>query len=164
MQISCSPLTAMHTRTSHPLGQLQVLASLLSHTVDSERFLLEWNSCNRYTHSSIHIHKYTLTLPAEHCTHVPSRTQSGGWFCVLQKLAASLNEKGLDSETGISASDEADYGQSIEMFLQYGASLSVIDQINSHSYPGSQKLYRVYVTSASNCAYINGLGMTSLLL
>lgn len=57
----------------------------------------------------------------------------------MQKLAASLSQKGLNSDTSIAASDEADYGQSIQMFLQYGDSLSVIDQINTHSYPGGQQ-------------------------
>lgn len=96
---------------------------------------------------------------------MPSRTQSGGWLCVLQKLAASLSEKGLDTETGISASDEADYGQSIQMFLQYGDSLSVIDQINSHSYPGLQKLYRVCPRCQQQlCMNQWGPGMMLLLL
>ena len=61
------------------------------------------------------------------------------WLCLVQRLAASLSEAGLESDTGISASDEANYGQSIETFLQYGDSLSVIDQINTHSYPGAQQ-------------------------
>lgn len=66
-------------------------------------------------------------------------------FCPVQKLAASLSQKGLNSETSIAASDEADYGQSIEIFLQYGDSLSVIDQLNTHSYPGWQQ------TVCKNC-------------
>ncbi|KAL3131225.1 hypothetical protein ABBQ38_000523 [Trebouxia sp. C0009 RCD-2024] len=58
---------------------------------------------------------------------------------ILQKLAASLSEKGLSPETGISASDEAGFGQSLASFLQYDESLSVIDQINTHSYPEEVK-------------------------
>lgn len=54
----------------------------------------------------------------------------------LQKLAASLDAKGLSSEIGISASDEDEYGTSIATFLQYGAALSVIDQIGTHAYQG----------------------------
>ncbi|DBA70019.1 TPA: hypothetical protein ACH3X2_012319 [Trebouxia sp. C0005] len=53
---------------------------------------------------------------------------------ILQKLAASLDAKGLSSEIGISASDEDEYGTSIATFLQYGAALSVIDQIGTHAY------------------------------
>lgn len=53
---------------------------------------------------------------------------------ILQKLAASLDAKGLSPETGISASDEDEYGTSIATFLQYGAALSVIDQISTHAY------------------------------
>ena len=70
------------------------------------------------------------------CLLLSALLMTDQWFYVVQKLAASLSEKGLNSDTGVAASDEADYGQSIEMFLQYGDSLSVIDQINSHSYPG----------------------------
>ncbi len=55
----------------------------------------------------------------------------------LQKLAASLDVKGLSLETGISASDEDEYGTSIATFLQYGAALSVIDQIGTHAYQGA---------------------------
>ena len=55
---------------------------------------------------------------------------------LLQKLAASLSEKGLSPETGISASDEAGFGRSFTSYLQYGDSLSVINQINTHGYPG----------------------------
>ena len=51
-------------------------------------------------------------------------------------MAASLDAKGLSSETGISASDEDEYGTSIATFLQYGAALSVIDQISTHAYQG----------------------------
>lgn len=54
----------------------------------------------------------------------------------LQKLAASLDAKGLSPETGISASDEDEYGTSIATFLQYGSALSVIDQIGTHAYQG----------------------------
>ena len=59
---------------------------------------------------------------------------SAEWL--LQKLATSLQAKGLSAETVISASDEADYGQSLGTFLQYGAALVDIGQINTHSYPG----------------------------
>lgn len=70
------------------------------------------------------------------CLVLSALLRTGQWLYLVQKLAVSLREKGLNSDTGIAASDEADYGQSIEMFLQYGDSLSVIDQINTHSYPG----------------------------
>ncbi|KAL0045131.1 hypothetical protein WJX82_009312 [Trebouxia sp. C0006] len=53
---------------------------------------------------------------------------------ILQKLAISLDAKGLSPETGISASDEDEYGTSIATFLQYGSALSVIDQIGTHAY------------------------------
>jgi len=54
----------------------------------------------------------------------------------LQNLAASLDAKGLSPKTGISASDEDEYGTSIATFLQYGSALSVIDQIGTHAYQG----------------------------
>lgn len=56
-------------------------------------------------------------------------------LCV-QKLAASLADKGLSPETGISASDEDEYGTSLATFLQYGSALSVIDQLSTHAYQG----------------------------
>ena len=51
-----------------------------------------------------------------------------------QKLATSLAEKELSPDTGISASDEYQYEWAIETFQQYGKSLDVIDQINTHAY------------------------------
>lgn len=53
---------------------------------------------------------------------------------VLQKLHASLDEKELSPETGISASDEVQYESAIYTFEQYGDSLKYIDQINTHGY------------------------------
>ena len=58
----------------------------------------------------------------------------------LQKLAASLSAKGLSPDTGISASDEDEYGTSLATFLQYGSALSVIDQISTHAYQGRLRL------------------------
>jgi len=66
----------------------------------------------------------------------------------LQKLAASLDAKGLSPDTGISASDEDEYGTSIATFLQYGSALSVIDQIGTHAYQGVMLLA---ATSAKSC-------------
>jgi hypothetical protein len=57
---------------------------------------------------------------------------------LLQKLAASLDEKELSPETGISASDEYQYEWAIDTFLQYGKTLDVISQINTHGYHGMQ--------------------------
>jgi len=57
---------------------------------------------------------------------------------LLQKLAASLDEKELSPETGISASDEYQYEWAIDTFLQYGKTLEVISQINTHGYNGMQ--------------------------
>ena len=55
----------------------------------------------------------------------------------LQKLAASLAEKGLSPATGITASDEADHATSIATFLQYGKALDVVDLVSTHSYQGT---------------------------
>lgn len=57
---------------------------------------------------------------------------------LLQRLAASLDEKELSPETGISASDEYQYEWAIDTFLQYGKTLDVISQINTHGYNGMQ--------------------------
>ncbi|DBA75930.1 hypothetical protein WJX79_010130 [Trebouxia sp. C0005] len=65
----------------------------------------------------------------EGCHYDPS-TQD----IILQKLAASLDEKELSPETGISASDEYQYEWAIDTFLQYGKTLDVISQINTHGY------------------------------
>ncbi len=65
----------------------------------------------------------------------------------MQKLAASLADKGLSPETGISASDEDEYGTSLATFLQYGDALSVIDQISTHAYQGGMQLIKVYSPS-----------------
>lgn len=54
----------------------------------------------------------------------------------LQKLADSLEEKELSPETGISASDEFKYELAIDTFLQYGDTLNVISQVNTHGYQG----------------------------
>lgn len=54
----------------------------------------------------------------------------------MQKLAASLDEKELSPETGISASDEYQYEWAIDTFMQYGKALEVISQINTHGYHG----------------------------
>lgn len=56
--------------------------------------------------------------------------------CELQKLASSLEEKELSPETGISASDEYQYETAIDTFLQYGDTLNVIAQVNTHGYHG----------------------------
>ena len=86
----------------------------------------------------------------------------------LQKLAASLDAKGLSPETGISASDEDEYGTSIATFLQYGSALSVIDQIGTHAYqgvmlPAAASAKSCNAHSASQLAY-GLLGMPCCLL
>ena len=55
---------------------------------------------------------------------------------LLQKLAASLTDKGLNQETGISASDEDTYGIALGTFLQYLGALDAVDQIGTHAYQG----------------------------
>lgn len=55
---------------------------------------------------------------------------------MLQKLHASLEDKELSPETGISASDEFKYESAVDTFEQYGDSIKYIDQINTHGYHG----------------------------
>ena len=54
----------------------------------------------------------------------------------MQKLAASLADKGLSQETGVSASDEDTYGIALETFLQYLGAVDAVDQIGTHAYQG----------------------------
>lgn len=68
----------------------------------------------------------------------------------MQKLATSLDEKELYPETGISASDEFKYEWAIDTFLQYGNTLDVIDQVNTHGYHGAFQPVLSPVTEASS--------------
>ena len=76
---------------------------------------------------------------------------------MLQKLYASLDEKELLPETGISASDEVQYESAIYTFEQYGDTLKYIDQINTHGYhskdPMDTALY-VFSVICSHLLYV----------
>lgn len=81
------------------------------------------------THSKCCLCYRTITSTSTAFLHTSGST--------LQKLAASLEEKELSPETGISASDEYQYVTAIDTFQQYGSALDVIDQVNTHGYKGT---------------------------